>query len=194
MVIITFNYKDIKYVFMNTLYLMILSIIVGGSLYLLNISIGYEHSGMLFFTNGKSINTIILIILSFVIVVFYKKIYLSYKSSFFNNYKVKLFYNNKEYLLNGFLDTGNTLCDPYFNKPVFILKNSYLFNLKKPILVPFITVSGTSIMKCFIADKLIILGVGEFSKVIIGIAPFKFNLSGVDIILNKKIMEDLWKE
>ena len=54
MLIIAFGYKDIKYTSFNTIYLMIMSIIVGGFLYLINIEIGYNHVGMIFFTNGKS--------------------------------------------------------------------------------------------------------------------------------------------
>ena len=43
MVIITFKFKDIKYTLNNFFYLMILSIILGGFLYFLNIEAGYEH-------------------------------------------------------------------------------------------------------------------------------------------------------
>ena len=51
MVIITFKYKDLKYTLNNFFYLMVLSILLGGFLYFSNISVGYDHIGMVFFNN-----------------------------------------------------------------------------------------------------------------------------------------------
>ena len=46
MVIITFNYKDIRYTFKNIFYLYMVSIILGGFLYLLNIDENYQESDL----------------------------------------------------------------------------------------------------------------------------------------------------
>ena len=55
LVIITFNYKDIKYTKDNLFYLMILSIILGGLLYLLNLEF-----------NTKKLNIVTLLIISMI--------------------------------------------------------------------------------------------------------------------------------
>ena len=64
MVIITFKFKDIKYTLNNFFYLMILSIILGGFLYFLNIEAGYEHVGLIFYKTGKTLDIFILLLLS----------------------------------------------------------------------------------------------------------------------------------
>ena len=61
MVIITFKFKDIKYTLNNFFYLMILSIILGGFLYFLNIEAGYEHVGLIFYKTGKTLDIFILL-------------------------------------------------------------------------------------------------------------------------------------
>ena len=57
MVLIAFG----KYKFFNRVfYLYVVSIFLGGSIYFINDSLGYEVSGLLFINNGYSINLIIL--------------------------------------------------------------------------------------------------------------------------------------
>ena len=64
MVLVTFGYKDIKYVINNVVYLYLLSIILGGFLYLLKVEFSYSNSGSVFFKNEFSINFVVLIIIS----------------------------------------------------------------------------------------------------------------------------------
>lgn len=191
MLIITFKYKNLKYTFLNLLYLMILSIILGGSLYLIDIEIGYDNVGMIFFTNGKSINIFILILISFIIILIYTKIAKKYKKDIRFNYEVILYLNNKKINLTGYLDSGNSLKDPYFNKPIIIVNS----NIKLPdnnfILVPFKTINSNGLLKCIKANKIYIKDIGYIYDCFIGISPQKFNLKGVDIILNKDLMEGI---
>lgn len=190
MVIIAFGFKNFKYTFNNFFYLIILSILLGGGLYLLNVSRGYSNSGLVFFTNGKKTNLFILLIFSIILLFFYiKKLRKNKDIDFY--YNVKLYDGNSVMDLVGFLDTGNCLNDPYFKKPVLIInKGNYSFSGKK-ILVPFNTVNGSNIMECFLIDKIYISKRGFFKKVLVGVSPEKFEISGVDIILNKNLWEDL---
>ena len=73
MIIITFSYKNFKYTLNNFIYLIILSVLMGGFLHLVNIEIGYSHVGMLFFTNGKSLNLLLLIFMALLVVIIYSK-------------------------------------------------------------------------------------------------------------------------
>ena len=186
MVIIAFGFKSFKYTFNNFFYLMILSIILGGGLYLLNVSRGYSNSGLVFFTNGKKSNLFILLIVSVIILFFYVR-KLRKNKDIDLRYKVQLYDNGKVVDLVGFLDTGNCLSDPFFKKPILIInKGNYSFSGKK-ILVPFNTINGDSIMECFIVDKVYISNRGFFNKVLVGISPEKFKISGIDIILKNGV-------
>ena len=191
MVIVTFKYKDFKYTFNNFFYLIILSIIVGGFLYLINIEIGYDHIGMLFFTNGKSLNILILILLAFLIVIIYVKKIKHDRIKISCYYKVTIFSNNHEYYLNGYLDTGNNLFDPYLNRPILIVNSNINILYSKFIFVPFETLNSKGLLKCYFVDKIFIEGIGYKKNILIGKSFDKFKLSGVDIILNKGVMEDI---
>ncbi len=189
MIIITFKYKDIKYTVTNYIYLLILSILLGGSLYLINIEIGYEHIGMLFFTNGKKVNSIILLLISIIIMIIYAKTLKKYKKEINLYYKVDLYINNKILKLNGYLDTGNKLSSIYSNKPICIINKDILTNIDNFIYVPYNTINGNSIMKCIKVDKIYISNIGFKYNVLIGISNDKFLLEGVDIILNINLLE-----
>ena len=86
MVIVTFGYRDIKYMFKNMFYLYTSSIILGGFLYFLNLQFAYKNTGLVFFYNGLSVNFIVLIITSPIIIFAYIRQALELK----NNYEVKL--------------------------------------------------------------------------------------------------------
>lgn len=191
MVIITFKFKDIKYTLNNFFYLMILSIILGGFLYFLNIEAGYEHVGLVFYKTGKTLDIFILLLSSILLFIILSKKIKKYKNKISCYKKVKIFLDDKTILLNGYIDTGNNLVDPYFNKPIFIVnKNINIFS-KKFIFVPFSSLNNKGILKCFIIDKVFIEDIGYLKNVLIAKSNDKLSLSGVDIILNNKIMEEL---
>ena len=70
----------------NISYFYLLSIVLGGSLYLLNISFTYRNQGILFINNGLSINFILLIIVSPIIIFCYVKEHILYKNTYGNIY------------------------------------------------------------------------------------------------------------
>ena len=181
-IIICFKYKSIKYLFRNFIYLVLISIILGGFLTLV--------SNENVFIFNKKINVIILVLLSIICSFIYRKIFKS-KNYINSYYKVDLFVGGKKYKLNAFIDTGNTLKDPYLNKPVSIISKDINIKYKRFIYVPYNTLSGSSIMKCFFVDKIHIYDIGTFKNVLIGISNDKIFKSGIDIILNNKYMEDI---
>lgn len=188
MLIITFSYKNIKYTFTNLIYLVVLSIVLGGSLYLINIELGNPSSGVIFFTNSFSLNNILILMISIFIIVLYIHLNKHYKNNLSNLYSVTL-YNNSDILnLTGYLDTGNNLYDPYFNKPILVLNKNINLKSNKYIYVPYNTISGKSLMKCFLIDKIFIKEIGYKHNVLIGLSNDKFSLGDVDIILHKELM------
>jgi len=183
MCLITFYYKDLKYTLINIGTFYIVSILLGGFLYLLNIEFSYKHHGLIFYNNGLSINVIILFIISPLILYIYLRQAKYLNKKIKNYYQVDFKINKKIYNFNGYLDTGNTLI--YKNKPVIFINKKIKTN-KKKIMVPYMTVSGFGLLEC-IEVKVHVHNLGDFD-VLLGYNQ-NINISGAEILLNNE-MED----
>ena len=172
--------------FFNKLfYLYIISIFLGGSIYLINDTLGYEVNSFIFINNGYSINLIILLLMSPLIIFLYVKEFLKLKKKINTIYKVAIIFKNKEINLEGFLDTGNKLIDPYFKRPIILLNKKYLnLNGKKIIYVPFESLNNNGLLKCIVPEYIIIEN-KKIDKVLIGVSE---NLK-YDCILNERIFD-----
>lgn len=190
MCITAFSYKNIRYTLKNIIYLYSSSMVLGGFLYFLNVQFSYKQEGLVFYHNGLSVNFIFLIVTSPIIIYLYVKQGLQLKNTYSNHYKVNITYKNKIYNINGFLDTGNKLVDPYFKKPVIIL-NQDIINFKNDeyILVPMHTICEDRLLKCFKVDEFEVVGLGS-KKVWVGVSQQKIKMEGIDCILHSKIMEE----
>ena len=189
MILITFNYKNIKYTLVNLLYLYMSSIILGGFLYLLNLEFSYKHVGIIFFNNGLSINFIFLIITSPIILYIYIKQTKSFRYKYTNYYNIEIYIKNKSYKYLAYLDTGNTLVDNLTKKPVILIdKRKLLFNIKEFRLIPYRSISGIDMIKVIKIDKLIFDN-KTYNNILLGIID-KITLDGIDVILNRKLLED----
>lgn len=188
MILVTFGEKSF---FKTYLYFYILSIFLGGAMYLINDTFSYKNKGIVFLSNGLSINLIVMIIISPIIIYLYVKEKKSYKNNYNNCYLVDIFINKRKYSLTGYLDTGNNLIDPYKKRPVIILNtNDIDFNTKKTILVPFKTISEQGIIHCIKADKVIINN-KEFKNCLLGKSKKEITLNNSDCILPNKFKEEL---
>ena len=118
MLLITFSFKSFKYTFTNFIYLILLSIILGGFLFFINNQLGNKSTGVILFTNGFNLNNIIVLLSSLLIIELYYYINKIYKNNISNIYNVILYNKNQTFKLTAYLDTGNNLYDPYFNKPI----------------------------------------------------------------------------
>lgn len=181
MLLISFGYKNIKYFLKNMLFLYTVSIILGGFLYFLSITFSYKNTGLVFYFKGLSINYIFLLISSPIILYIYIKESKMFKRIHNNIYKVKLEVENKIYELNGFMDTGNNLVDPYFYKPIILINKKIKSN--KNIIVPCSVVLGSGSLNC-VKGKLIYKN--RTYDVYVGTC-FKINIDGVDCLLNNKL-------
>lgn len=191
MIIISFGYKNAKYFFNNLIYLYLLGIILGGFLYFINDSLSYKNYGLIFVHNKFSINILLIILLSPIILIIYVQRSRKLKEEYSKYYEVKItFLNNKKITLTGYLDTGNNLYDPYKKRPILVIDKDILKNYKpKFILVPCYTVNKKSVMKCFKIKQLVINGKVISKDVLIGISDNKFNMENANILLHKKIIK-----
>lgn len=189
MIIITFSYKNVRYFIKNISFFYMSSIILGGFLYLLNIEISYKNEGIIFYHNGLSINFIILIILSPIIIYVYIKQCKSLKHTYNNYYKIKINYKNKFKKINSFLDTGNRLVSPYNKSPVILVNEKIFKNIDDNyIYIPYSTVNNDGILKCIKVDEIIIEGIGVRKNVLVGLTN-SIKIDDVDCILNMKLLE-----
>jgi len=188
MILTTFGYKTIKYTLVNILYLYMSSIILGGFLYLLNLEFSYKHIGMIFFNNGLSINFVFLIIFSPIILYIYIKQTKNLRYNYSNYYNIEIINKNKRYKYTGYMDSGNVLVDTLTKKIVILIdKRKLLFNIKEFRLIPYMGVNGSNMIKVVKIDKLI-FNDKEYSNILLGIMD-KISLDGVDVILNRKLLE-----
>lgn len=189
MCLITFKFNNIKYTLVNLLYLYMASIILGGFLYLINIEFSYKHVGIIFINNGLSINFIFLLITSPIILYIYIKQTKNFRSTYSNYYNIKIFKNNKAYDYIGFIDTGNTLTDPLTKKSVILIdKRKILFNIKEFRMIPYMGVNGVNLIKVIKIDKLVFNN-KSYKNILLGLMD-NISLDGVDVILNKKLLEE----
>ena len=193
MVLVTFKFKNIKYTFKNIFYLYITSIVLGGFLYLLNIEFSYKQVGLVFYHNGLSINFIILLIISPLILYVYVKQALNLKNNYSNYYKVDIYLRDGTIKkVNAFLDTGNKLKDPYKRRPIILVdKNALKFSYESnsTLLVPYDGINSHGLLKCIIPDQIYIYGVGVRKNLLIGISNEEIDIDGVDCILHTKLLE-----
>ena len=164
------------------------SIILGGFLYLLNIEFSYKHIGIIFYNNGLSINFIILLIISPIILYIYMKETKILRYNYSNYYDIEIYLNEKKYRYIGYMDTGNVLIDTLTKKSVILIdKRKLLFNIKEFRLIPYMGVNGNNMIKVIKVDK-IVFNNKEYTNILLGIMD-KISIDGVDVILNRKLLE-----
>ena len=192
MLLLSFGYKNIRYFFKNFVSLYVISSILGGFLYLLNIQFSYKHKGLIFFHNGLSINIIFLVLISPLIIYIYIKENKLLKNIYGNYYKVKIVFNkNKELNLNGYLDTGNNLQDPISHKMIILVNRKLvenIINIKNPIYVPYKSINHEGLLECLKAQE-IYVNKTLIKNTLIGLSNQAFALDDITCLLNNKIRE-----
>ena len=154
----------------------IISIIIGGLIYLFDLK-----------TNPFLNMFLITILTPFIIYTLIKE-YTKFKTTIKDKYVVNIIIKNKEYKLEGFVDTGNRLKSPISNKSVILV------NLNIPVdnalYVPYKALNTTGIIPCLKPEKVLIDG-KTISNCLIGISKDKFSLNGENCILPNILKEIL---
>ncbi len=178
--IVVFGYKDLKSTLENISYFYMISIILGGFCYYLNIEL-----------NGFNNKTYFLLIISPIILYIYYRQTIFFKNTRSLIHKVKIVFNDQVLDLNGYIDTGNKLYDPVTKKGVIII-NKKLVNLndKKILYVPYYSVNNKGIIKCLKPQYIEIDGIKK-NNYLVGLSDKKFNIMGVECLLHKDNWRDL---
>ena len=172
MIIVSFGFNDIKTFIKNTTYFYIINFFLGGCLYYFKLEnlIKYKYY---------------ILLIPLIIHIYWYFTY-NLKNVFSLKYKVTVYLNNGKVLyLNGFMDTGNNLIEPYNNRKVIIINKKINENF---YLVPYKTIDNSALIKCFNPKKVYIDGIGERNDISIGIIDKKF--IGYNCLLNYKLLEE----
>ena len=180
MCIVCFGYHNLKSFLINVGCFYMVSILLGGFLYFLNITFSYKNNGLVFFNNGISVNALFLILVSPIVLYFYIKQMKMFKSKVVCFFKTNIYVGKKILNLNGYLDTGNTLT--YKSKPVILTNIDNNFRNKK-IYIPYIVIGGSGVLECIKVRKVEVIGMGVFENVYLGFSK-DFKLAGADVLLN----------
>lgn len=189
-IIITFGRKNF---FQNILYFYILSIILGGTLYLFDITVTYKNTGVLFVKNSYFLNIILVLSITPIIIYLYVKEHLNYKTKITHKFQVEIKLNNTSYQLEAILDTGNNLTDPYKKRSIILIDEKVNIQRKRVIYVPYKALNTTGVIPCILPDK-VIINHKEYKNLLIGLSTDKFSLNGISCILPNKLKEDLCLE
>lgn len=179
MITIAFKYKNIRYFLTNILYTYILSILLGGLIYLFNFKV----------TLNIYLNYLVIIILSIEVMTLYIKENKKIKNTYNNYYKVDIYFKDKEKIsLIGFLDTGNNLYDPYKKRPIILVDKKYQKE-DKFILVPYHTINGEGLLKCIKPEKVYIEKIGYKNNLLVAFSSSPSTINGVEVLLHKDLMK-----
>lgn len=179
MITIAFKYKNIRYFLTNILYTYILSILLGGLIYLFNSKV----------TLNIYLNYLVIIILSIEVMTLYIKENKKIKNTYNNYYKVDIYFKDKEKIsLIGFLDTGNNLYDPYKKRPIILVDKKYQKE-DNFILVPYHTINGEGLLKCIKPEKVYIEKIGYKNNLLVAFSSSPSTINGVEVLLHKDLMK-----
>jgi len=171
-----------QYTFKNIMYMYIVSILLGGILYLFNIEV----------SSNPLFTYLIMIVISIEVMVLYVKEIKMMKSIYNNYYKVDIYFkDNDKVSLTSFVDTGNNLYDPYKKRPIILVSNKYRRE-GNYILVPYHTISGEGLLECIKPEMIFIEGIGYKGNLLIGFSDSPSFIDGVDVILHKDLMKGRW--
>ena len=193
MVIMAFGFKNIIYTIKNIIYFLFISIIYGGFLYFVINNTSFKINGLTFIKSNTDINIMFLVIVSPLILYLYIKM-MHKRYNLDLKVKVDIIIDNIKVSLNGFIDTGNSLKEPYSGKDVMISSNKYIkkyIDKNKFIFVPYESIKGNGLLKVSKFKKVFINN-SLYEDVLIGYTEEKIKIDDVEILLNKNMIGDIY--
>lgn len=184
MVVVAFRYRDSFFFEKNLGVFYLLSIILGGVVYLVKLS----------FNAGEELiwNFFILLFISPYIFYRYLRYEKNYKMDYSLRHTIEIYFDSKKYCYEAYLDTGNQLEDPYKKRPIILVYDNTLnFTFENSILVPYKTIDNDGVLKCRKASKVILDKRIELTNILIGQSNKRIDIEGIDVILPNIIKEEL---
>ncbi len=172
MILVAFGRKNFL---SNTFYFYIITIILGGTSYLIKGGDTYKTNLILMFIVGP------------IIVYLYIKEMREYHIKLTSMHDVIIIDGHNTIKLNGYLDTGNKLVCPLTKLPVIMVSKDLPIKSNKFYYVPYNVVNSSSILKCVKVDKVLIDN--KIIKVLLGLCDKEIFSKEVTCILNDSLRE-----
>ena len=191
MILATFSYQN-KTLFVKQLgFLYFASFCLGGLLYALNATWSYERQGFLFLQKDTSLNFYLILILGPILFFSYFKRIWNEKKKVALIHFLEFEAFGKKFEVEGYLDTGNQLHDPYRKRGVILLyEKEFTPPLEKTIWVPFKTAEGSGLLSCIVPQNLKVDGKIK-KNYLVGFTKSELNLQGRRCILPEQMREEL---
>ena len=186
MVIITFNFNNIRYFFVNLYYFYLISIIMGGFIYFINNSFSYSNNFIFF--NTFKLNLLLSFLITSIGIYIYVKNIKKLKLNYNKYLKATIFFNDYDIDVTAFVDSGNKLVDPYFFKPIILVEEKKVLTNDNYIYVPYNVANSDGLLKCIKPNKIYIEGIGYKSNFLVGLID-SINIDGINCLLNEKLLE-----
>ena len=191
MILGTFSYRNKTLFFKHLACLYFASFFLGGILYFLNDTFSYEKQGLIFFHKDISINFICILLLGPVFFYLYLKKLRVEKKNLSLVHQIRFEAFGKTFQVEGYLDTGNRLRDPFKKRSVILLYEKGLQpKIEESILVPFETAKGKGLVRCNLPETLYV-DEKEMKNYLVGFLEEKVNLDGRSCILPNQMREEL---
>ena len=169
----------------NWSYFYFVSIFLGGALYLWNTTFSFEGISSSFLPNSYQLNFLGLLLLSPIVIAYYIRKMKREEEQYSFYQKVVIHSPTFSFEGVGFLDSGNTL--RWKRRPVILLPSKYVSSTQVLSYLPYKTVSGISLLKCFLVSE-VILEKGTWKNVYVGILEDSISFDGVDVLLHRSMI------
>jgi len=186
MITITFKYKDLIYLKNNIIYFYMISVIFGGTLYLVNLKYNNFYNPVDIYQRKILINFIGIIVIGIITYFLYKYTYKNNIINHQNYYNLKYLMNDKLIELSGFYDSGNLLKDPYKGRPIILINKEILkcdIKNKSPIYVPCHMINYDVLIKCY-KPKLLIINDKVINNCLLGLWENTYHYDGINAIIS----------
>ncbi len=184
MLLIAFKYEDIENFKKNFIYFYIISIVLGGIIYFIKLSLNINNDNLLY-------NIVILLLVSPYLIYKYVKENKKYKNNINLVHDIDIYIDSKKYSYKGYIDTGNVVKDPYKRRSIILINDNKInFCYEKSILVPFETLNNSGVIKCIKPDKVILDNKIEINNILVGESKSNFNIDSAKALLPNVIKEE----
>lgn len=189
MILITFSYRTFSYFLKNIGYFYFASMVLGGMIYLWNTTFSYEGLTSSFISNSYQLNFFGLLFLTPIFIAYYIRKMKGMKEQYQFYKTISFEVNHKEVEGVGFCDSGNTLT--YKNRPVILVSKEKISNKIPTFFIPYQTVQGVSLLKCFPVKEIWIEGC-SWKNVYFGIMDENIKIDGIDFLLHNSMIGDAY--
>lgn len=180
LILITFSYRNFSYFWKNISYFYFTSIVLGGVIYLWNVSFPTT-----FFSSSYALNFFLLLFLAPIAIAYYVRKMRGMQENYLFYQEVQFSHHQQTIRGIGYLDSGN--CLTYKRRPVVLATHQESFLLDDYFLLPYQTASGMGMLKCIFLREMWVQK-KKWQNIYLGVMEEEIALDGVDFLLHHSMI------